>query len=245
MIRLRTALLTGSLALLLAFSLSPAPVHAQEWRQEMQIITTVPYDDPLHVFLDSVASIFDRNPEVPVRRTGSDAPMPYRTLRDSLYADGIDLRSASHVLIRYQFTLSSQGEGVVETIDDLFFIFRFDEASEDLPILYLNTADPLVSSLLINRGIPSAMNMESQTPFRRYMAFPVLHGQNQTEVVELGRQALRDDLAPKQQWLVSLLNEQMGFGPGAYALSTAYEQKKEKRMRQGGPQVAADSTLFE
>lgn len=247
MTRLRTALLTGSLALLLAFSLSPAPTHAQQWEQEIQIITTIPYDDPLHVFLDSLASIFDRNPEVPVRRSVNDeTPMPYRTLRDSLYADGVDLRSASHVLIRYQFNLAAQGEGIIETLEDLYFIFRLDESSEDLPILYLNAADPLVSSLLLNRGIPSTMNMKSQTPFRRYMAFPVLHGQDRTEVVELGRQALRDDMAPQQKHLVSLLNDQMGFGTGGYALSTTYQQKKAQRAG-GGPltQVAADSTLFE
>jgi hypothetical protein len=242
MTRLRTALFTASLALLFAVSASPTPVHAQDWQQEIQIVTTIPYDDPLHVFLDSLASIFDRNPEVPLRRSvDDDAPVPYRVLRDSLYDEGLDLRSASHVLIRYQFNLSAQGTGVVETIKDLYFIFRLDEAREDLPILYLSTADPLVSSLLLDRGISSTMNLMSFTPFRQHMAFPVLHGQNRTEVVELGRRALRDDLAPRQRQLVALLNEQMGFGPGSYQLSTMYQQKQDARST---TRVAADTTLF-
>ena len=240
----RPILFIASLALF--FASITVPAQAQEWGQEIQVITTIPYESPTQVFLDSVASILDRNPDVMVRRSPRDkSPVPFRTLQNELYDEGVDLRSASHVFLRYQFDLNEQGSGVTETIQDMHFIFRFDESESDLPILYLNTRDPVVSGVLLNRGIPSPVNMRSMTSFRQFLAFPVLYDQQQTVVVEIGRRSLREELGPRQTALVDFLNEKMGFGPGSYALTTRYEEKQDRMQAEDTPvRVAADSSLF-
>lgn len=244
MIALRPALFAGALALLLAFF--AAPTHAQEWRQELQVLTTVPYQSPTHVFLDSLATLLNKNPDIRVRRSDEDRELiPFRTLQNELYDEGVDLRSASHVFLRYRFDLNEQGSGIIETIQDLYFIVRFDESESDLPILYVDTKNPIVSTLLLNRGISSPVNMRSVTPFRQFLAFPALYVQQETAVVEMGRRPLRDELGPRQTALVEFLNEKMGFGPGSYALTTRHEEKMDRMRAEDTPvRVAADSSLF-
>jgi hypothetical protein len=239
MTRLRSLLLAGGLALLAVCSTSP--LYAQDWQQELQVITPIPYESPSQVFLDSLVSVLNRNPDTPVRRSPKDpAPMAYDSLRNALYDDGIDLRGASHMFVRYRFDLSGRGTGIVETVQDVFFILRLDEAREDLPLLFVSTRNPLVSDLLLHNGIPSPLNMKTFTSFRKHVAFPVLYDRQETAIVEMGRQAVRDDLPPNRQRLITLLNEQMGFGPGSYALTTSRERLQERR--DAPVRVAADTT---
>ena len=240
---LRPVRLFGCLALLFVFC--AVPLHAQEWRQELQVITTVPYESPTHIFLDSLATILTNTPDILVRRSPKDKdPVPFHTLQDELYDEGVDLRSASHVFLRYRFDLNQENSGVLETIQDLYFIFRFDESESDLPILYIDTRNPLVSNLLLNRGIPSPVNMRSVTPFRQFLAFPVLYAQEEPAVVEMGRRALRDEMGPRRLALIEFLNEKMGFGPGAYALTTRYQNQQDRMQAESPTRVAADSSLF-
>lgn len=244
MTRRRFILFTASLALLLIALTVPA--HAQQWRQELQVLTTVPHESPTHIFLDSIATLLGKNPDMLVRRSPKDeAPMPFHTLQDTLYEEGIDLRSASHVFLRYRFDLNEQGSGVIETIQDLHFIFRLDESESDLPILYVDTTTPIVSNLLVHRGIPSPVNMRSMTPFRQHLAFLVLHAQQETAVVEMGRRPLRDTLDPRQAALIEFLNEKMGLGPGEYALTTRYQERQDRMQADAPTRVAADSSLFQ
>lgn len=239
----RPVLLLASLALFLVAVTAPA--HAQQWRQELQVITTVPYESPTHVFLDSLTTLLNNNPDVLVRRSDKDKePAPFRTIQNELYEEGIDLRSASHVFIRYRFDLNEQDDGIIETIQDLHFIFRLDESASDISILYVDTKNPIVSNLLLNRGIPSPVNMRSVKPFRQFLAFPVLYGHQETAIVEMGRRPLRDDLGPRQATLIDFLNEKMGFGPGAYALTTQYQEQQDRMQADSPTRVAADSSLF-
>jgi hypothetical protein len=199
------------------------PALGQQWRQEVQIITPIQFNDPTHVLLDSLAAVLDRTPDLQVRRTADSSAMSYAALRESLYADGVDLRSATHAFIRYRFDLTEQGSGIIETIKDVTFIFRLDESREDLPILYLDTQDPAVSDLLLNRGIPSPVNMLSVTPFRQLLAYPFINERNETAVVEFGGRTIREgDNAAHQSMLLGLIEEHMSVG--TYVLTTSHQQ---------------------
>ena len=210
-------------ALLLSLSLAVAPANAQEWRQEIEIITPIKFGEPTYVFLDTLAAVLDRNPEMRVRRSVDDSsPQPYAELREKLYEEGVDVRSASHAFIDYRFELNPQGSGIVETIKGIYFIFRLDENYSDLPILYVDTRDPEISTLLTENGIPSMVNMNSVSPFRQMMAFPAVSSRQETAIVELGRRALRDDLAPEHVTLLSHIYEHMSMG--TYVLATSHQR---------------------
>lgn len=210
--------------LILLLSVAPSSIQAQDWQQEIQIITPIQYGEPMYVFLDSLASALDRNPTMRVHRSNDDSTsMTYRALREDLYEEGVDLRSASHAFIRYRFDLNPQGSGVIETIEEIYFILRLDESRADLPILHVDTQNSNVSTLLVDRGIPSMVNMKSYTPFRQMLAYPVMNQRQETAVVELGRRALRDqEIAPQHEMLLGILNDHMSAG--TYVLNTPHEQ---------------------
>lgn len=219
MTRFLSSLLTGSLVLLLTLPLS---TQAQDWRQEVQIVTTIPSGTPLHVFLDSMGTVLEENPELRVQRSPNDtSSMKAKDLRAALYEEGLDLTSATHAFIRYRFDLPGTGSGVVETIQDIHFIFRLDESRSDLSLLYLNTRDPMMSRLLVEKGIPSPVNMMSVTPFRKLLAFPVVTDRYETAVVEFGGQTVREGPGPQQASLLSLINEHLSVG--TYVLTTIQE----------------------
>ncbi len=222
MTRLLSSLLAGILVLLLAFA--PPSAQAQDWRQEVQIITTIPFDTPLHVLLDSMGTVLNENPDMRVQRSPDDtSSMTARDLRDALYEDGLDLTSATHAFIRYRFDLPGSGSGVVETIQDIYFIVRLDESQSDLPIIYLNTRNPMISTLLLEQGIRSPVNMRSVTPFRKHLAFPVMNNRYETAVVEFGRQTVRESPGPEQASLLHLINDHMSVG--TYVLTMMHEDE--------------------
>lgn len=209
----------------LLFALLAVPAHAQEWEQEVQIVTTVRPGEATFVLLDSLDAIFERTPDVRLRRSADDLEaLPYDEFSNALLKDGVDLNSASHAFIRYRFSLNNQGSEIVESIEDIYFISRFDENYTDLPLLYVSAQNPIVSDVLVNRGIPSIANMKSVTTFRELLAFPLIHKQQETVMVELAGRALRDDFVVQRESLLDFLNEHMTLGSGAYALTTSYEQ---------------------
>jgi hypothetical protein len=219
------ATLTSSLLLLLGLSTSPAP--AQNWGQEIQIVSAVGYGEPLQVFVDSLSAVLQRNPSIQVRRTAQDeATMSFATLREELFDDGVDLKSASHVFIRYQFNLERSSQ-VTETIEDLYFIYRGNEARADLPLLHVSAREPVVNDLLRNSGIPSPVNMRSTTAFRSMLAFPRLYRQ-ETAVVEIGGQPVRDETNQAEMVVTHFLTEQMNLGGGSYVLSLPRSMAAEK-----------------
>jgi hypothetical protein len=208
--------LAGSLLLL--WSLSVAPVQAQEWAQEVQIITTVGYNEPLHVFVDSLNDVLSRHPETPVRRTpDADVTVPFRDLRDELLDDGLDLNSASHAFIRYRFELVS-GSEIVETIEDIYLIYRGREDRSDLPILHVSTQEPEVNALIRNRGIASPVNLKAVKTFRKMLAFPHLNVRQETAMVEIAGRAVREDPTDQEKVLTEFLMNRMTVGGGSYVL---------------------------
>ena len=220
MLPFRASALAASLVLLLALTALPAP--AQEWRQEIQIITPVAFGDPTHVLLDSLAAAFAQSPDRPVQRAPDAATTSYADLREALYADGIDLQSASHAFLRYRFDLAEEGSGVVETLQSVTFIFRLDESRADVPILHLDTRSPIVSSLLTESGLASTVNMKSITPFRTLVAYPYLNTHQETALVEFGGKTVRAALPLQQAAVLDFIEEHMTLG--TYGLRTTFEQ---------------------
>jgi hypothetical protein len=218
------AALTGGLLLLL--SVVPGSARAQDWAQTIQILTPVEYDAPVYVFLDSLSAALRRAPETPVRRAAQDAtPISFRELQTSLYDDGVDLTSASHVFIRYRFELErGSGSGLIESIEDMYFIFRGNESRSDLPILHVTSTEPVVSDVLTKRGIADAMNIRSVTSFREVMAFLALAEDQDIYVVEMGQRAIRDEYGQERARDLMTHLKDMYFGTGAYALTTDYEK---------------------
>jgi hypothetical protein len=204
--------------LLLSFGFSTAPAQAQEWAQEVQIITTVGYGEPLHVFVDSLSNSLNRHPDTQVKRTAQDeAPVAFADLRDELLDDGIDLNSATHAFIRYRFELTTGAE-IVETIEAMTFIFRGREDRSDLPILHLDTRDPVVNNLIRHRGVPSPVNLKAVRTFRDMLAFPYLNTRQETAMVEIAGRAVREDNPRQQKILTDFLTDQMTLGRGSYVL---------------------------
>ncbi len=210
--------------------------QAQEWQQEVEIITPVRPGEPIHVFLDSLDDALKRTPGVRLRRS-AEAPdtLSYDELLGTLLRDGMDLQSATHAFIRYRFTLDNQTSQLVESIESITFITRFDENYSDTPMLHINTQDPVIHQVLVERGIPSMMNMKSFTPFRQLMAFPILQEQEETAMVEMAGRALRDDFMAERATFLEFLEDRTGFGYSTYVLSTKYD-----RVVQA---AAKDSTL--
>jgi hypothetical protein len=213
--RLFPALLGG---LLLSFGLLAPSVHAQEWAQEVQIITTVGYGEDLHVFVDSLSDALGRNPDVQVKREPQDeATVSFAELREELLRDGVDLNSATHAFIRYRFELET-GSEIVETIEELYFIFRGREDRSDLPILYVDTQEPVVNNLIRRSGVPSPVNLKAIRTFRDMLAFPYLNARQETAMVEISGRAVREDNPQEQKLLTDFLTDQMTLGRGSYVL---------------------------
>lgn len=222
MIRHRLSLIAGAMLVLL--SATAIPVHAQEWKQEIQVITPIKQGEPLSILLDSLVSTLEQNPDSHVRRASEDTTsIPYRTLEKALIAEGVDLRSASHALIRYRFDLAGHGMPMVETIEDLYFIFRFDESYADLPLLYLTTEDAAVHDVLSTSGIPSEVNMKSIQAFRRMVSFPILRRSHEIAVVEVGGKSLRNGLSGRQTQIVNFLDDYVSGDAGVYNLTTDHD----------------------
>jgi len=206
--------LFGGLLLLLV----PTSVHAQEWAQEIQIVTTVGYEEPLHVFVDSLSNALTQNPDTRVKHTPQDdAGVSFTELRAELLNNGLALNSATHAFIRYRFELTA-GSEIVETIETMYFIFRGREDRSDIPILYVDTREPVVGTLIRKSGIPSPVNLKSVTTFREMLAFPQLHSRQETAMVEIAGRAVRDDNTEEERILTSFLTDQMISGSGSYVL---------------------------
>jgi hypothetical protein len=220
-------ILSSSAYLLLALLVLGSPVHAQEWQQEVQIITTVRPGDPTTVLLDSLDAVFERTPDVRLRRSAQDLAGSYDEHLDALLTDGVDLKSASHAFIRYRFSLDNQTSKIVESIEDIYFVSRFDENYSDLPILYVSAQDPIVSDIIVNQGVPNIVNLKSITTFRELLAFPLLQKRQETAMVELAGRALRGEYMSQREALLKFLDDHMNLGSGAYVLTTPYEEMVE------------------
>lgn len=183
-------------------------------------MTVVKEGQELEVFLDSLITVLEQNPETRVRRSPEDtSSVPYQALSDALLEKGLALTSATHAFIQYRFV--REDTRVVETIEDLYFIYRENPEEEDLSILYVSMDHPVVRDVLVNSGIPSEVNMEAFTPFRRYLSFPRLAQQGTTTVVQMAGRPIRSNHERRQETLITYLDEFIATRGGGYELIPA------------------------
>lgn len=210
-----------SLFFVLTLPLLSAPAAAQEWAQEVEVMTRIEVDGPVYTFLDTLSAALDQRPEVRLRRSEQDeTAIPYADLREQLYEDGIDLLSATHAFVRYRFDIRERTR-LVETVKDIYFILRVDEAESDIPIVYLRTRDPMISELLTHSGVASPVNMKAITPFRELLSFPILSRRSASAIVAFGGRPLRGDFEREHSMFMEFLREYTMGNGGSYVLHTA------------------------
>lgn len=190
---------------LLLFALVTGPTQAQEWRQESQLMTVVEEDGALDLLLDSLSAAFEEAPETLVRRSPQDtAAVSYRTLSSRLLDKGLGLISTSHLFIQYRFERTTTG--LVETVEELHFIYREESDEEDISLLYVSTDNPTVREVLLQSGVLSEVNMQTVTPFRRFLAFPRLVRKEETTLVRMAGQPVREHHERHRQQLLGYID---------------------------------------
>lgn len=207
--RLRTRLGSGFAAfliLLLSAGLLPSLAHAQLWSQKAEIIVPNRPDGIVRAFVDSLGVTLDRNPEAVVRQIPGSERLPYRDLSQRLLAEGVDVRSASHLFVRYTF---AHGQvGVEERIESVTLIYRplvLDEP--DLPLVHLSASNPHLQQLLARSGMRHVENLGAITPFRNGLAYPQLSQTDEARMVRYAGQPLRSGFDTRMEHLLARLTE--------------------------------------
>lgn len=185
-------------------------------------MVVVTESDVLEVFLDSLTAALENNPAMRVRRSPQDSSLvSYRALSERLLDKGLALISATHVFIQYRFEWKKNE--IVETIEDLHFIYREDSTEEDISLLHLGVDNATVRDVLLHSGVPSEVNMQTVTPFRRYLVFPRLVREEKTTVVRMSGRPVRDNYERHKQSLLEYLNEFVKHRGIGYTLSTVHD----------------------
>lgn len=188
-------------------------------------MVVVSESEVLEAFLDSLTASLENNPAMRVRRSPQDSSLvSYRALSKRLLDEGLALISATHVFIQYRFEWKN--DEIVETIEDLHFIYRENPAEEDISLLHVAVDTPTVRDVLIHSGIPSEVNMQTVTPFRRFLAFPRLVQEEETTVVRMSGRPVRDDYQRHQRTLLEYLNGFVKHRGIGYTLSTAHDSPR-------------------
>jgi hypothetical protein len=214
--------LAGSLLLLLV--LSAGGVQAQEWGAPIQVVTPVKHGGPIHTFLDSLSAALEKNPELQVRRTLDDVQsVPFHELERTLLEEGLEITSASHVFVWYRFALD--GSRIVESIDEMQFIYHENASNTDRPLLHVSTWEPAFSDVLVGSGFSKSTNIELSTSFRALMAFPILGEQQETYVVESSRRPPYYNFGRRRvDELMRYLDTFIYGTTDSYGLTTGYQR---------------------
>jgi len=192
--------------LLIAGLLLPAPAAAQFWSQKAELIMPNRPDGIVRAFIDSIGTTLDRNPDAIVRQMPGSEQAPYHDLSKRLLAEGVDVRSASHLFVRYRF--AHHQAGVEERIESVTLIYRpliLDEP--DLPLIHLSAANPHLRQLLRRSGMRHIENLGAITPFRDGLAYPQLSQDDEARMVRYAGQPLRAGFDDRKDHLLAQLTE--------------------------------------
>lgn len=179
------------LALSLAVLLVPVSksVGQAQWQQTVQVIAPVEEGSLTQVLMDSVVTTVETQNFSAQTSPESDT-MSLSAIREALSAEGLALRSATHVFITYRFRLTRSE--LQRDILDLYFIYRPPaQQEEDISVLYLDLSqDDLYEELLVERGTTLPSNEAAFLPFKQQIGFHNLR--DVTTVVQVGDQIIRD-----------------------------------------------------
>lgn len=179
-------LLLGSMVVLL---LAPEARGQAAWQRTVTLIVPVERDGAPAALADSAVALAEAQ-AVSLRRSPSAAPSSLPALRDALAAEGLSVRSATHVFLTYRFVLRA---GTLHRRPlHAHFIYRPPQSQRrDRSVLYVNlTEDPVPNALLVERGLRSARNEAMYHPFREQISFSALH--HTGTVVKVGTRVIRD-----------------------------------------------------
>jgi len=179
----------------------PSESMAQRWLQTSQLITNVDTDGPARALLDTLVQVVERSDTIEVRRSrDASETMTVSSLRDQLInGPGIGLTSANKVFIDYRFEIDNQG--FQESIEGFQFIFRPPTGDEeDVQMLYLDTTDPWVQSVLSNKGTTLTTNEAALRTFKDQLSFA--RTVRDAQIVEIAGEPVREGFEAKKRSLV-------------------------------------------
>ncbi|MEF8796469.1 MAG: hypothetical protein V5A22_05355 [Salinivenus sp.] len=187
------------LAVLLAGGARPA--HGQLWLQTARVVTPV-QQGPIRVMLDSLTSVLERRGLEVRRSPEADTTMPVSALRNRLIEEqGIGINSANYVFIDYRFTIGNEGS-LEQQFTNVHFVFRPGPTQSDVSVLSLDTQADWVRSFLREKGTVLPTNEAAFIPFRRHLSFAEVVHQDQTRIVEIGGQTVREGFQERKEALI-------------------------------------------
>jgi hypothetical protein len=190
----------GAVLTVLLF-LVPQNANAQLWLQTARVVTPV-QQGPLRVMLDSLTSVLERRGLEVRRSPEGDTTMPVSALRNQLIEEqGIGVNSANYAFVDYRFTIGNEGT-FEQQVTNVHFVFRPGPNQSDVSVLSLDTQADWVRSFLREKGMVLPTNEAAFIPFRRHLEFPEVVRQDQTQIVEIGGQTVREGFQERKEALI-------------------------------------------
>jgi hypothetical protein len=184
--------------LLLVAAVSVTPVRAQQWAQNVKIVTTVESEQPTRVFLDSLVNQIRMRDSVRVRREPGGERMTLADIQNTLIDEGVGLFSANRLFIEYAFEI--QDNEFIEVIQSLHFVFRPQAAGEnDIPVLYVTGNREYTKNVLKTPGIPNPQNLEDIALFKDELSFAGLSLDQGADMVSVAGTPVRGEFDQRRK----------------------------------------------
>ena len=193
----------SALGLLLAalFFVCPQNANGQLWLQTARVITPIE-NGPTRAFLDTLVKVMERK-DVRVRRSPDQEDlMAVAELRNALISEsGIGLGSANHAFIKYRFSIDG-GSQFEQEITRIRFVFRPGPSQSDVSVMYLDAQRPWVKKVIRQKGTSLRSNQAALIPFHRHLGFASIARPEETKVVEIGGETVREEFDERKEALI-------------------------------------------
>lgn len=191
--------LTG--LLFAAVALIPQEARGQVWLQTSQVVTPIE-QGPTRVLLDTLSNVIKRR-NLKVRRSpDAKKRVSFSTLQSSLIEEeGIGIRSANQALINYRFSIDN-GSNFDQEVASIHFLFRPGPNQSDISVFHVNAQKMWLDQLLQSKGTDLGSNEAALIPFRRHLGFANIARQEETQIVEIGGQTVREGFKGKKKALI-------------------------------------------
>lgn len=180
----------------------PQPAQGQLWLQTSQVVTPVE-NGPVRVFLDTLVAVMDRRKIEVKRSPKGKQTFTIQELRTELIEEeGIGLTSGvNHAFIDYRFTIDG-GSNFKQEVGAIHFVFRPGPRQSDIPVMYLDAQQPWLTQLLYNKGTDLPTNEAALIPFHRHLGFAQIARPEETQIVRIGGQTVREGFQEKKEALI-------------------------------------------
>lgn len=182
--------------------LAPQSANGQLWLQTSSVVTPVE-QGPLRAVLDSLVSVAERRGLEIRRSPDAEQKMAVPKLRTQLInEEGIGVTSANHAFINYRFSIDN-GSRFRQQIAAIHFVFRPGPNQSDISVLYVDArGEPWVDDFLRNKGTDLTTNEAALIPFQRHLGFSEIARQEETQVVEIGGETIREGFHEEKEDLI-------------------------------------------